>query len=689
MRKRIREFDWTDTDLGPPGQWPDTLKTAVSIMLDCASPAYIAWGPRFIQLYNDAYIPIFGDLKHPAALGRTAIESWPEIWDFVGTQFNRVMATREAARMKNQKLLMQRSGSVEEAFFSFSYSPLTDISGRVLGVLALPWETTLEVVNHRRAETVRKLVQDLADAAHRQDILSAFEAQVAQAPEDLSFGLCYARQSVQDSFELVAAAGLERGSAMAPLRIEPGNAGVYAGLTEISGLQITEHNFQNKPLRWADLLPAEKKLRWVAVQPLFYSDYRPADAFLILGLNPMRPNDRTHGSFIRELGTQIETAVRRVQKDEFEERERQHHYETLMGVLPCMVWISDAEAQAVFFNKRWLEFRGSPLETELNLGWIKHVHPDDSALVEKYRNHTHTHERISFEFRLKNVQGEYRWLLNQAIPRYDTRGAFAGYIGTCLDITDRKNAEQEILSAQRELRILYEHLEVVRIEERCALAREVHDQLGQIMSAAKIDIKLLEEECKRTNATLPRRKILKELHSAGETIDKAIMVIRDLALALRPPELESQGLGTAIEWHARDFERRTKIRCSVKLPGEMCELTDAAAVTLFRIFQEAMTNALRHAKASSIDISLKCRPAGITLRVLDNGVGISNAYRHGDGSFGLTSMRERAALAGGRLLLGRARACGTLVSATLPLKHNAASLAGHGTRSRHGDGDKA
>jgi PAS domain S-box-containing protein len=689
MRKRIREFDWASTELGPPVQWPKTLRTAVAIMLDCASPAYIAWGPRFIQLYNDAYIPIFGDMKHPAALGRTTMESWHEIWDFVGLQFNKVMASRAAVRMKNQKLLMQRSGFVEEAYFSFSYSPLTDGAGRVLGVLALPWETTVEVVNHRRTETMRKLTAGLAKATQRQDILSALEEGVAEAPEDLLFGLCYGRQSAHEPFELIAAAGLERGSDLAPLWIEPGDASAYGALAQAGTPVITECSLQIEALCRADLAPAKKGTCRVAFQPLFYTSYRHADAFLVLGLNPMRPHDDAYESFVREIGTHIETAVRRVQQDELEERERQHHYKTLMAALPCMVWISDVEAKAIFLNERWLEFTGNPLEAELDLGWIEHVHPDDHPLMEKYRGKTHAHQRFSFEFRLKDAQGRYRWLLNEAIPRYDTCGAFAGYISTCLDITDRKNAEQEILSAQQELRVLYEHLEVVRTEERYALAREVHDQLGQILSAAKIDIKLLEEGCRHASASLPRRKILKELDSAGKTIDKAILVVRELALELRPPELESQGLAAAIEWHARDFERRTRIGCSVRLPGEMCELADAAAVTLFRIFQEAMTNTLRHAKATRIVIHLKCRPERITLRVLDDGIGISNAQRAGEGSLGLKGMRERAALAGGKLLLGRARACGTLVSATLPLKGNTPPPALNPPRRGQNAGDRA
>src|SRR5690349_18933272 len=93
MRRRIREFDWSKTELGEPAGWPSSLKTALATVLSCAAPAYIAWGPNFIQFYNDAYIALLGETKHPQALGNTTRVTWKEIWDFVGPAFNNIMAS--------------------------------------------------------------------------------------------------------------------------------------------------------------------------------------------------------------------------------------------------------------------------------------------------------------------------------------------------------------------------------------------------------------------------------------------------------------------------------------------------------------------------------------------------------------------------------------------------------------------
>ena len=206
----------------------------------------------------------------------------------------------------------------------------------------------------------------------------------------------------------------------------------------------------------------------------------------------------------------------------------------------------------------------------------------------------------------------------------------------------------------------------MRDQERRALAREVHDQLGQILSAAKIDIKLLEEGIRSGQAGFSREAIVAELQSAGANLERAIGAVRQLASELRPPELESQDLSAAIRWHARDFERRTGVRCHVALDPYTPHLGQANAIALLRIFQESMTNILRHAKATEVWISLERRPGQALLRVRDNGVGISKEQAHSARSIGLKGMRERAMLVRGRLVVGAVRPSGTLVSVRVP-----------------------
>jgi PAS domain S-box-containing protein len=666
MRRRIREFDWTRTELGVPAGWPNGLKTALATMLNCGAPAYIAWGPSFIQFYNDAYIHILGEKKHPQALGSTTYETWNEIWDFVGTAFKDILASGRALSEADKLLPMLRNGYVEECYFNFSYSPLLDEDYQNAGVLALVWETTSEFVSYRRANVIRTLVQGLSEATDMVGIRSAFERTVRENRQDLPFGLWYEIREDRSGLDLVAAAGIERGSALSPASVDLEHGSYYRGLMNVDNPVLRSCRLGPALLRWEAAEAPLANPQSMMVKPLCYSTYQHPDSYVVLGVNPMRPNDAAQQDFLQLIRMHLENAVRRVNTVELERREYEHRFNSIMSVMPCLVWMSDAGGSCTFVNQTWVEFTGITAAQAMGQGWTAAMHPDDLDNID-YLHAAEAHTTLNMEYRLRHANGEYRWVLDKATPRYGVYGEFLGYTGTCIDITDRKKAEQRIIASQAELRNLYDRLQHVREEERCALAREVHDQLGQILSAAKIDIKLLEEGVQSDDSPLTRENIVAELQSASSTLERAIQVARRLATELRPPELESQGLSTAIQWHALDFERRTKIRCKVSFESDMPQPNDSSAVALFRIFQEAMTNILRHAKATEVWISLGCRGDRVLLRVRDNGVGISRHSARSGRSMGLKGMRERAAIAGGRLVVGPLRPCGTLVAASLPL----------------------
>jgi PAS domain S-box-containing protein len=240
------------------------------------------------------------------------------------------------------------------------------------------------------------------------------------------------------------------------------------------------------------------------------------------------------------------------------------------------------------------------------------------------------------------------------------------FVGMARDITARKRVQAERETAQQELRVLYERLQTVRESERTALAREVHDQLGQILSAAKIDIKLLEDDLLSGKTPMSRAHIVAELGSASATLDRAMVLVREIATELRAPELDEHGLYAAIAWHARDFERRTRIDCEVAFDAARPQPNRPAAAALLRIFHEAMTNVLRHAHAGKVWVSLSRRGRWLVLRVRDDGAGIARDRLRRGGSLGLRGMRERAELVDGKLLVGPVAPRGTLVSARVP-----------------------
>jgi PAS domain S-box-containing protein len=276
------------------------------------------------------------------------------------------------------------------------------------------------------------------------------------------------------------------------------------------------------------------------------------------------------------------------------------------------------------------------------------------------------------EVRSRRADGSVIWVHNFVSIIADDIGRARYFVHIANDITERKRVEAGRRAAQDELNVLYQRLQTVREAERTALAREVHDQLGQILSAAKIDVKLLEGDLSAHGAALAPAKIITELRSAGATLDRAMQLVRDIATELRAPELDGQGLSAAIEWHARDFERRTRIQVHLELGAGLAQPARAAGEALLRIFHEALTNVLRHAHAGQVWVSLERRAGALLLRVRDDGAGIARARARGGlsvrygRSLGITGMQERAALAHGRVVVGPLKPRGTLVSALIP-----------------------
>jgi PAS domain S-box-containing protein len=276
-------------------------------------------------------------------------------------------------------------------------------------------------------------------------------------------------------------------------------------------------------------------------------------------------------------------------------------------------------------------------------------------------------ESCQMELRFVRADASVIWVHNFVSMIEDEHRRPSYFVQIANDITERKRVEGERRAAQAELNVLYERLQTVREAERTALAREVHDQLGQSLSAAKIDLKLLEDDIGLHGAALAPDKVIGELRSACATLDRAMQLVREIATELRAPELDGQGLYAAIDWHARDFERRTRIRIQLELAAGLEQPARPAAEALLRIFQEAMTNVLRHAHASTVWVSVERRADALLLRVRDDGAGIARQLARTVRSLGITGMQERAALAGGRIRVGPVRPHGTLVSALIPM----------------------
>ena len=236
-------------------------------------------------------------------------------------------------------------------------------------------------------------------------------------------------------------------------------------------------------------------------------------------------------------------------------------------------------------------------------------------------------------------------------------------IQNALAYQQRMATVAELKESSRQLQALAANLELAREEERTQIARELHDQLGQALTAMKYDLAWLTNRLVQKDATLAQKA-----KAVTDQMDTMVKTVRRISTELRPGMLDDLGLSATIEWQARDFEKCTGIVCEVSVPAVDPLLNRAQAIALFRIFQEALTNVARHAGAQHIDVKLFATPESLTLEVHDDGRGILRQEIAGLNSLGLLGMRERAKRLGGTFDIFGVPGDGTMVTASIPVK---------------------
>jgi PAS domain S-box-containing protein len=288
------------------------------------------------------------------------------------------------------------------------------------------------------------------------------------------------------------------------------------------------------------------------------------------------------------------------------------------------------------------------------------VHPDDREIVRERERTDSGPEAQSLDFRIVRPDGEVRVVRGESQIEADLSGRPVRVHGTIQDITEQKKAEDEIRQSREQLRKLAAGLERARESERATIAREIHDELGQALTGLKMDLATLRPVLVNSSAS-------DRLESMVVLIDRTIDSVRDLSSRLRPPVLDDLGLRDAIEWQSADFSRRSGLDCRLDLVADCRDIDEPVALSVFRIFQEALTNIARYAEARLVVVRLHRSNDQLELQVEDDGVGIDPAVAVSGDSLGLLGMRERAAGVGGTVTVGPSSDGGTVVSVRVPL----------------------
>jgi PAS domain S-box-containing protein len=251
----------------------------------------------------------------------------------------------------------------------------------------------------------------------------------------------------------------------------------------------------------------------------------------------------------------------------------------------------------------------------------------------------------------------------------DAKGVLSSFVGFQEDITERKKMENELIQRRSELRQLSVRLRRSREVERATIARELHDEFGQALTAMKININILETECKNYNVT---REVLERLGETGVLADQLLDQVRDLALELRPSMLDDLGLSAALKWYVRGFNSRTSIECDLHIGGQHVNVSENRRTVAYRAVQEALTNVARHAQAKSVGILLRFGTDILTVEVKDDGKGfdIDEVFdvQSEKNPIGLLGMRESLEEIGGTWYIQSRPDQGTSLTITVPLE---------------------
>ena len=403
MGKLIRSYNWKNSPLGPPQQWPQSLRTSLGILLHSAFPMFLFWGKDMICFYNDAFRPSLGiDGRHPA-VGMKGEELWYDTWEYVGPMLKQVMETGVPVFFEDELLAIHRNGKMEDVYWTFSYTPIHGDDNHIYGVLVNVIETTEK----------KKTIEALKASEKRFRVMADNIPNLAWMANADGWIYWYNKKWYE-----------------------------YTGTNE-EEMKGWGWKSVHDPARlddviskWGESIASGKPFEMVF--PIKGADgkYRQ---FLTRVL-PLLDND---GKITQWFGSNTDIT----EQIEAEQRikESEERFRTMAESADVMIAVGDDTGNAVYFNHAWQEFTGRPIQSLLAYGWTDMLHElDRDNFVETYQHHFAERSAFNSEIRILNRENMYRWIEIKAIPRISPDGTFAGFISTGIDITDRKETEQRL-----------------------------------------------------------------------------------------------------------------------------------------------------------------------------------------------------------------------------------------------------
>jgi len=377
------------------------------------------------------------------------------------------------------------------------------------------------------------------------------------------------------------------------------------------------------------------------------------------------PVKDAHGRVVKLLGTVQDITERKRAEETL--RNREGVLQKIFDILPLGLWFADKDGKLLRGNPAGVKIWGAePKVGPSEYGVFKarrlpsgeEVAPDDWALAHTIRDKVTIVDEL---LEIDAFDGKKKTILNYTAPVLDAQGDVQGAIVVNQDITERRHAEEDLRQSHERLRSLAAYLESALENERTRIARELHDELGQVLTALKIDLVWIIRRMQKDDvAGRAKTDIMRGL------IDDTIDTVRRISTQLRPGLLDDMGLAAAIEWQTKEFAGRAALEYELALGEEDIVLDKKLATALFRIYQETLINVVRHAGATRIRVSLEAGPDELVMTICDNGKGITESQEADQKSLGLIGMRERIRAWGGVVMFQGVAGQGTTVTVRVP-----------------------
>jgi signal transduction histidine kinase/ActR/RegA family two-component response regulator len=621
-------MDWSATPVGPVETWPQSLRTVLSILLTSRHPIFVWWGQELVQFYNDGYRPILGATKHPRALGQRGRECWTEIWDVIGSMIQSVMERGESTFIQDGLLCLDRNGYLEEAYFTYAYSPIQDESGGTGGVFVACTESTERILSERRLQTLRELSAATSEVKSEEEVCRKAAGVLTLNPHDVPFALLYLTDARGQTPRLVGTVGLEPGSAAAPLLLDAGPWPWESIERTGEALQVDCLPCSLGPLPGG---PWPEAASSALVLPLFTPGHDTPTGMLVAGLSPRKALDAKYRGFLELTATQLSNALTHVRAYEQEKRraellaalDRARLHSQLMQAPVAVAILTGPHLVFELANPRYLEMVGRRDGRVVGRP-VRAVFPElprdapvFQVLEEVYaigRAFTADAYRIPLD-RRGNGELEDVYFQLTCQPMRDVRGSIVGVMVVAADVTTQVVARTQAEEADRR-----------KDEFLAMLAHELRNPLAALSTALEVMKHARSDEAKGARL---RDICAHQVTSLVRMVDDLLDVSRITRgkVELRKQEVDLLAIiQNAIETSRPHINGRGHELSVTLAPGDF--RLEADATRLEQVVSNLLSNAARYTEpGGAISVRLGREESGgqpwAVLRVRDTGRGIA------------------------------------------------------------------